>query len=311
VSTAAGGARATVARLGTSALGSRPVSFLASRVLPGLRVLAYHDVPRPDVFRSHLVELGRGYRPVGADEVIAALRDGRPLPRRAVWVTFDDGHPSTLHAAADLAAAGVPATVFVCPAVVDTTEPLWWQIVDEALRRGVVPLSAHGGDVGRFRAELKTSDDPVRRAAVEACRAALDSSAEGPLRVVQATTADLEAWIGYGHHVGNHTWDHPLLDRCDEAAQETQIGSAHEWLRERFPTQPAVFAYPNGNSTAYAEKVAIGLGYEVRTLFDHRIATRLAADTAVSRLRIDADAALPRFRSITSGAHAHAFRIVG
>ncbi|MGH8892456.1 MAG: polysaccharide deacetylase family protein [Actinomycetes bacterium] len=246
---------------------------------------------------------------MGADEVVAAAGRGRRLPRRALWVTFDDGNPGTFRAAADLAAAGVSATAFVCPGVVDTREPLWWQVVDEAIRRNVLPTVMHRGDLTRFRSSLKRAPDSARRRAVDACREALNSQVPGGFQVAQATTGDLETWLGHGHHLGNHTWDHPLLDRCPKEEQKRQIATAHDWLRERFPSQPPVFAYPNGNRTLYAEGIAASLGYDVRTLFDHRVAASNLGAQAVSRVRIDADAPLARFRAIASGAHPLTFAL--
>jgi peptidoglycan/xylan/chitin deacetylase (PgdA/CDA1 family) len=155
---------------------------------------------------------------------------------------------------------------------------------------------------------LKTCADPERRALVDECRDALERT--GPFRVQQATSSQLADWVSLGHHLGNHTWDHPLLDTCEPEEQRRQIASAHDWLTRRFPGQPPVFAYPNGNAADHSDAAAATLGYVVRTLFDHRVARQLSADRPVSRLRVDATASPPRFRAIASGAHARAFHLV-
>jgi peptidoglycan/xylan/chitin deacetylase (PgdA/CDA1 family) len=214
-----------------------------------------------------------------------------------------------LDASVRLASAGIRATVFVCPGVVDTREPLWWQVVDRAIQRGVVPEPWRNGDPAAFRATLKKMPDADRRDAVEQCQLGLRERGDPTPDIEQVSTADLLRWIADGHHVGNHTWDHPLLDKCSEADQRGQITAAHEWLRERLPGQPLVFAYPNGNSTSFADGVARGLGYEVRLLFDHRVAGSVAAHRPVSRLRLDSDAAPNRMRAIASGAHSVAFSV--
>ncbi len=287
-------------------LGWPPIALAASLTIPGLRVLAYHDVPDQAAFRRHVELIRRRFRPVGAAEVVAAAAGGPPLPARALWVTFDDGHPSSLAAGADLARAGIAATVFVCPGVLDTDEPLWWQVVDATIARDAVPADLlDGRTTAGFRAWLKTVRDDVRRDAVDRCRLALASTGAAPA-VTQATTAQLADWVAQGHHVGNHTWDHPLLDRCSEPEQDRQVRAAHDWLRARFPDQPLVFAYPNGNTAPVADETAAGLGYPVRLLFDHRVAPRRPVPQ-LSRLRIDADASLPRLRAVASGAHALAF----
>jgi len=66
-----------------------------------LRVLTYHCV-RPDaddlrsvtpkVFREHLEILKAGWNVVSIDDVLAAIKGEKPLPERAVLITFDDGY---------------------------------------------------------------------------------------------------------------------------------------------------------------------------------------------------------------------------
>jgi peptidoglycan/xylan/chitin deacetylase (PgdA/CDA1 family) len=101
---------------------------------------------------------------------------------------------------------GVKATMFVCPGYLDTDEPYWWDRVSahEVARLTVVP------DVERRRVVAATP----------------------PGAALQLTTNQLKAWVGAGRSIGNHTWDHPCLDRCAAAEQVSQVRLAHEWLRE-------------------------------------------------------------------------------
>lgn len=289
-------------------LGSRAVSFGASRIVPGLRILAYHDVTDRAALGDHLDLLRSAYRPVSAEEVVAAVSGDVRLPRRSVWVTFDDGSPDALATSRMLAESGIRATAFVCPGLVDTDEPFWWQIVDRALAAGYPPPSTADG--AAFRKSLKLLPDALRRDQVQRCRVWLATNAAEPFQVGQLTQADLRSWVAEGHHVGNHTWDHPLLDQCSPEEQRAQVERAHSWLLEHCPGQPRVFAYPNGNRTKEAEKFAIAAGYTVRVLFDHRVARRTADGGDLSRLRLDADAPLSRARAVVSGGHSTAFRLL-
>lgn len=90
------------------------------------RILCYHrvcDAPnpalaewavRPAALRRQLSLLRRmGYRAVTLTELVEALDAGRPLAK-TVAITFDDGYRDTVTTAAPLlAAAGMPATLFV------------------------------------------------------------------------------------------------------------------------------------------------------------------------------------------------------
>jgi peptidoglycan/xylan/chitin deacetylase (PgdA/CDA1 family) len=92
-------------------------------VNPVVAILAYHALDEsgavtavsPDRFRKHLESLARsGYHVVELDRVVDWLTVGRPLPRRAVVVTFDDGYRSVrTEALAELRRREAPATVFL------------------------------------------------------------------------------------------------------------------------------------------------------------------------------------------------------
>jgi peptidoglycan/xylan/chitin deacetylase (PgdA/CDA1 family) len=111
---------------------------LGSRADGHLGILMYHRVAAvpeglerptmnvpPGRFASqveHLLESGHQFVTVG--QAVAAARAGTPAPGRQVVLTFDDGflnlHRNVLPV---LARLGVPATVFVTTAFLDSTEP--------------------------------------------------------------------------------------------------------------------------------------------------------------------------------------------
>jgi len=240
-----------------------------------LRVLGYHGIDDPEVLDRQLALLRRHYRPVALADVVAAL-DGAPLPRRAVWVTFDDGDPSVVEVALPvLRAHGVRATMFVCPSVVDTDEPLWWQAIGDE----------------REVARLKRAPDAERRAAV----------ATTARRVRQVTTAQLRLFARECD-IGNHTWSHPILDQCSDDEQRRQVHAAHEWLTATLGVAPVAFAFPNGNAAPAARDELERLGYRIALLHDHRL-TRLRDPLAMSRLRVGDHISDARFAAIVAGAH--------
>ncbi len=69
----------------------------------------------PEAFAEQLAAIADlGRTPVSTAELAAAWRAGRPLPRRPVLITFDDGYEGVhRHALPALAAHGFPATLFV------------------------------------------------------------------------------------------------------------------------------------------------------------------------------------------------------
>lgn len=290
-------------------LGSPAVARVACTVIGGrLPVLAYHDVTDPDVFAAHLDTIQTYFRPVSGEEVAFAVDGRRQLPRGAIWVTFDDAHPGVIENALPLLLArGIPATLFVCPGVIDTDRPYWWQVIDHAIAAdSPIHLDGMPWLDRSVITQLKRVPDGTRREAVARAEEELARSGQR-LAVRQTTSTSLRKWLQAGLGVGNHTWDHPCLDTCDAAEQRRQVMEAHEWLRGVLDTSTHLFAYPNGNTSQVSRRVLAQQGYTVAALFDHRVSRVRGAE--VSRLRVDAQAPVHRLRAIASGAHPAAFAV--
>lgn len=265
-----------------------------------LRVIGFHEVRDEVGFDRQLRYLRRTYEPVAATDVTRWLDGEGELPPGALWLTFDDGVPSALETASLLRSYGFRATAFVCPSRVDSHEPYWWQIVEEAAELGVLPDGSWGESppVGH----LKKVPDDLRRSIVADCARRIEAVRGRRPTGAQASAAELGAWIGAGHDVGNHTWDHPTLDTCSDLEQEDQVVRAHDWL-VRFGVTPVGLALPNGNRASAAERTAREIGYKITALFDDQLCRSVPADGLVSRLRLLGGANLPSTRAVASGAH--------
>ena len=158
-------------------LGTRLVSGVSRRVLRNrLRVLAYHDVPDPVAFDRQLRVLTSEYTPVSGATVVRHLRGEIELPDDPIWVTFDDGWSDVVENGLPLLLEhGVPASMFVCPGLIDTGRTHWWESVSRASDLGWVLPGTRRLDVVRY---LKSVPDHDRRTAVERAEAFLERHAE-------------------------------------------------------------------------------------------------------------------------------------
>ena len=286
--------------LGHPALTRTVITATAQR----LRVLAFHDIIDPAGFRAQLAHLIDRYHIVTGQQVAHASLGGPRLPARAVWITFDDGHPAVFRVGAPiLAEFGITATAYVCPGLVETQQPFWWETVRKAARHGLtVPVDSETIPAPKLEAALKRSPDPVRRQVVRELGEKLSTVAPGHVNS-QATLDDLRSWIRRGHEIGNHTWDHPCLDRCSDDEQRRQVTRAHEWLESHLDIPVSSFAYPNGNWGAAAEDQLRRLGYRTGVGFDHHLHRPSRDPLRISRLRLDSDAPAARARAVVSGTH--------
>lgn len=281
----------------------KSVTELAHRATPRtLRILGFHGVPNPEQFKGLLKEICSRYHPVSMEEVAAAARDEAQLPDHPVLFTFDDGLCSTFDAGQILAENRISATAYVCPSVIGRPERLWFQTFEAAVQAGLVDLPNEPAfELGR----LKLVPDRERRRSIAELEARLAAEGHTPPDIVSVET--MRSWIDLGHSIGNHTWDHPCLDKCSAVDQVQQVVEAHEALTA-WGFEVRHFAYPNGNHSERSEAALRQLGYETAVLFDHRLTRDTSRPLRLSRLRIDSDASTRRAMSILSGAHSFAFR---
>ncbi len=104
-------------------------------------------------FEAHIAELTSGpYTVLPLEEVVSALRQGQPLPDRAVAITVDDAYLSVYNEAwPRLRDAGLPFTVFVSTGDVDRGPPLYmnWNHIRAMIAAGVT-IGAHSESHGHY-----------------------------------------------------------------------------------------------------------------------------------------------------------------
>lgn len=172
---------------------------------PGIRILVYHaiaDAPAaqdpwrlsvpPKRFAAQIRWLRcRGYTFLSLADVLEVVRGDRPLPKRAVALTFDDGFADVAsHAHPLLRDARLPFAVFMVPQYLDHSgrlpwltagEPfasaLQWKQAVELARDPLVSIGSHGWTHRR----LTELDADAQRAEVERSKALLEERLARPV----------------------------------------------------------------------------------------------------------------------------------
>ena len=268
-----------------------------------LRVLAYHEVLDAACFVTQMDYIRAYLHPVGVDEVRASLQTGAALPERAVLVTFDDGHRSVLEAALPvLRERSIPAVVYVVAGLLDTDQPFWWNEVEELVERGgEAEHVADGTAPDVVVRALKRCPNEQRLAALLQLRETASSPAPRMLQLRRDELSELEAG---GIAIGNHTLTHPCLHQCDNATIRYELEASQRIMTDALGRAPRTLAYPNGDHDPRVRQAAEDLGFEAAFLFDHRLSANPPADPLrISRLRVNADTPMDRFKIIVSGLH--------
>jgi peptidoglycan/xylan/chitin deacetylase (PgdA/CDA1 family) len=260
-----------------------------------LLVLGWHNVEPTWCFpaadgagrrglRRQLAFLARFANVVALDEGLRALRAGRPLPPRAVAITFDDGYRDQLEVAVPmLERLGLPATFFLVPGLLDGDDRPWWEVLGWVFARATREVVAWEGRTLGLRDDaerharlvavgelLKRRDRAARQQAVQEltdrCRPA-GSPGDRARFLDWAGARDLAR---RGFTVGSHSLHHAILSQESEAEQRDDLAGSRKRLEQELDVPVDLLAYPNGTPLDYDDATvaaARAAGY------DHAVTT--------------------------------------
>lgn len=140
-------------------------------------ILCYHRfgtrdgkmVVTPDAFAAQVEFLARNdYRVIRLPDLLKFLSGERPLPRRAVVLTFDDGYASVYQYAYPLLKQhGFPATVFLYTDFVGAKDALTWKQMEEMVASGLIDIQGHSKTHTNLSYRLPDEDDKHYRARLD------------------------------------------------------------------------------------------------------------------------------------------------
>ncbi|WFT83380.1 polysaccharide deacetylase family protein [Methylobacterium sp. CB376] len=276
--------------------GPRPVILMYHRVAE-LDSDPWQLAVSPRHFEAHLEHLRRSRTPMDLAAFVAALTAGT-LPRDAVALTFDDGYVDNLRQAEPrLAAAGIPATLFLTTAAIGRPEPFWWDELAHLIldRSAPADLSVGIAD-GRYRLQFGEPDrldrDRRRWRAWESPRTAREAAYQALWRVIrdasrperEGAMATLRRALGGAGAaceeeramtpdevrgmarrgvltIGGHTLSHPALPTLTPAEQRWEIAEGKRAAEEMSGQRVDGFAYPYGAMDASAQAAVAACGF--------------------------------------------------
>lgn len=240
-----------------------------------LRILTYHRVaeprdtpllnPRmisatPAVFAAQMRLLARKYRVMSMEEVLHAFTQRKPLPPRAVLLTFDDAYCDFGEIAWPiLRRERLPVTLFVPTGYPDHPErSFWWDRLHRAFyqsaqkRIEVAPvgtLELHTSQL--LRESLKRTQNHVKTLPHGAAMKFVD---EICLRLDAQNTAqktvlgwdELRQLHREGVTLGAHTVTHPIMTKLAHDGVRYEVKRAQEDLLREIGAVLPIFCYPSG-----------------------------------------------------------------
>jgi peptidoglycan/xylan/chitin deacetylase (PgdA/CDA1 family) len=290
----------------------------------GAILVMYHYVRDPDGdglascsvadFEGQVEHLLRHYEPLEPDALLAAVREGTPIPDGFV-LTFDDGTRDHWDNALPIlerhdlhgifAPIGLPYLHGRIPFVQknqfvrgrlgedglpDAYLAAAAEIAPEVDVAGIM-ASAPIGDYRRgtekylrfkYASNRLIPREISERVMDELFHERVSPDEAGFIRDLYLSTDQIVELRRRGHAIAGHSISHPSLPQLDEAEQEREIAAAVDWLGELLGEPLAWFNYPYGDHDERSERVCERLGLEIA------YSTRPPADwvSAENRFRV-------------------------
>ena len=261
-------------------------------------VLAYHDVPDKKKFEAQILYLKKNYNLISFEDLKNSVENSVPLPKRPLLITFDDGDVSVFdNGLPVLKKHNVPSVLFIITELIDSENNFWWRVVEKNFElKGKTFQEAR-----KMVTHLKKLSNRERKNYM--------SQLEN-VKTRQLSLEELFKMKKAGMEIANHTYSHPMMNRC----QEEEVRQELEMARKKFDGWGlsegySVFAYPNGNWDQKSEKVLKEEGIEYAFLFDHKINKENIDPLRISRVMVDANVDLGEFSAKLSGVHPTLFHL--
>ncbi|HML80480.1 MAG TPA: polysaccharide deacetylase family protein [Thiomonas arsenitoxydans] len=257
------------------ALGSGVSHWLAHRH-PVRRILMLHGVGGstmpPGDFHRMLAWLKQRYAIVPLDLMVREILDGVPAPagagRSQLAITFDDGLCNQYRIARPiLEQLEIPATIFVCPGLVDARQWMWnheararlKRLSNEGLMECAQTLNSPAHHLEGFIAWMKTLSLPQRQHAQDVLRDCTPRFVSTP---AEHEAYDMMSWDEVRAcdrgclTIGSHTMTHPILPTLTEDEIQHELQDSRERLETELGRRVDLFCYPNGSTDERVRKVA-------------------------------------------------------
>jgi peptidoglycan/xylan/chitin deacetylase (PgdA/CDA1 family) len=189
------------------------------------------------LFRKQMEWLAAHFVPISIDDLPSILKGNKPLKRRGVLVTFDDGFRDNLEIAAEiLEQFGIRGVFYVTAGVIEGP-PLWFCQLRKL-------MSGRSNDEFRKYSSRMASARPVERERTlqEICDL---QGVELPKPDLMMSWEQVRALHRRGHVVGSHTVTHPNLAHVTPEEADSEIRESRARLEHELEAEVRHFSYPH------------------------------------------------------------------
>lgn len=204
-------------------------------------ILMFHDIDAACA-ASVFAFLKKNYHVIALQEYLEARQSGRLLPKKAVVITFDDGHVGNYQLLPVIRKMQIPVTIFLCSDIVGSHRHFWFKHSEELLP-----------ERQRMKKMPNTQRlEALKRYGFEQTREYADTQA-----LSREQIEEMRPWVDFQ----SHTCFHPVLPQCDDETAKAEITLSKEHLERDYSLHINTISYPNGDYSLRDIHLAREAGY--------------------------------------------------
>lgn len=231
----------------------------------------------PQAFESQIAYFRENFEILSLDQLSWHLLRDRPLPRKTVAVTFDDGYKDNyVYAFPILRKYAVPATFFLTTGHIGINKPFWWDKMGYLVYHAV-PTRLKLEELGSYplesafdrrRAKLviteKLNDLPeeTKNKLIEKlaniCRVEIPADLG---RQLILSWEEVEKMSQDGAQFGAHSVTHAALTNLPLEQAKWEIRRSKEDIEERLGKKVNFFSYPDGHLNSEVVEIVKQAGF--------------------------------------------------
>lgn len=301
-----------------------------------VRILAYHrvldDAPETFAFDEALISASRetfqqqmefarrNFEVITFADLHGCAQAGRPWPKRALIVTFDDGYADNYtHAFPILRALKLPATIFIATSYMGTcTKLFWWDLVAYCIKQTTrveidfsqihhqpLPLTSvreRRKAILRILRWVKQVPEATKNEFLNQLSDALEVKLPPDLAAgMHLTWEQIKEMDASGIEFGSHSLTHPILANVDEEQLKREVCDSKLAIEQQLGKEVLVVSYPDGRQQNYNQKVqqcAATAGFRYGICYDEGPALEKDYDRfAIPRIHVELDQSRSLFRA--------------
>ncbi len=212
-------------------------------------ILMFHEIDRGVATRT-FAYLRRKYAIIPLRKLREAIdrQDPTLLPRKAMVITFDDGHRSNFRLREVLRDLEVPTTIFLCAGIVGTNRHYWFKSVPAQVSKE----------------KLKKMPNRLRLAALAKLGFQNEQEFDEPQSLSGEQIEDMRSWVDFQ----GHTQFHPCLPTCTDLEAKSEIETSKKILESAYGLRIDALAYPNGEYSHRDIELMKACGYKLGLSLD-------------------------------------------